>query len=131
VNYAIEKGKEQESYQPEHQRTGKVRQTAEAGGGDCSGRGRHEQAQAAHQDAEQEEPQATRTKGTKEIVEGFSYRYIGPVSVLLFTSVGAWLSLGVHVSAQPPCIDLHLLWWTLSVTSREHGEETVISLESD
>lgn len=65
------------------------------------------------------------------IREGFHHRYFGAVCLMLFTSIGKWASLGIHISLEPPCIDLHLLWWTISLTSHDHGEETVMSLYED
>ena len=62
--------------------------------------------------------------------EGFDCWYIGPAALLLFTSIGRWASLGVHASLDPPCLDMHLLWWTVSLTTHDHGEETVMSMEA-
>ncbi len=28
---------------------------------------------------------------------------------------GPWISLGIHVDLQAPCVDLHIGWWILTV----------------
>lgn len=48
---------------------------------------------------------------------------IGPVSVGVLVLFGAWMSLGVHVSVVPFCIELHILWFVVGFYNRERGEE--------
>lgn len=51
------------------------------------------------------------------------YYYFGKFCLLVFTRIGAWCSVGIHLSISPPCLDLHIGWWMLSLTSRRHGKE--------
>jgi hypothetical protein len=54
--------------------------------------------------------------------EGSRYRYFGPLCLNVYTLAGWWASLGVHLSLRPCYVDLHLLWWVVSLMSRKRGE---------
>lgn len=40
-----------------------------------------------------------------------------------YTLAGAWFSLGLHVSLRPSYVDIHFIWFIISVMSRERGCE--------
>lgn len=55
--------------------------------------------------------------------ESSRFWYIGGVAVSFYTLAGAWISLGVHISLKPCYLDVHFLWFIISIMSRERGEE--------
>lgn len=55
----------------------------------------------------------------------FAYRWLilGDIAIELTTLAGLWASLGVHLSIWPLYIDIHFLWWILSIMSKERSIE--------
>jgi hypothetical protein len=35
---------------------------------------------------------------------------------------GPWMSLGIHINVQAPLIDLHVVWWVLSIGRLYHKQ---------
>ena len=50
--------------------------------------------------------------------------YIGELAAAnVYQLPGPWLSLGVHLSAKPLYVDLHVGWWVVSLMSAARGHE--------
>jgi len=54
----------------------------------------------------------------------FKYRWwmLGPVAVELTMNAGLWLSLGIHLSIKPLYVDIHFLWWILSIMTEARAK---------
>lgn len=52
---------------------------------------------------------------------------LGPVSVNILMLAGAWISLGIHVSIVPAYIDIHFLWFIITIHSRSRGDEQYLN----
>lgn len=40
----------------------------------------------------------------------------------IHTIRGPWFSLGFHVDFQAPCVDIHFIWWIVTIGRSYHEE---------
>ena len=51
------------------------------------------------------------------------YWYLGRLCVNVYALAGTWISFGVHLSIVPLYIDLHILWFVITLMSNKRGVE--------
>lgn len=59
----------------------------------------------------------------KHEIEGSWWIDLGPIVISVYLLAGRWLSLGIHISFVPAYIDLHVLWFTLTIMGRAQAAE--------
>jgi hypothetical protein len=57
------------------------------------------------------------------VTEHTDYTYLGPFCLVVNFRVEPRLNVGVSLGLSPPSIDLYILLWLFSLTSRAHGRE--------
>lgn len=48
--------------------------------------------------------------------------FLGPICISLTMILGYWLSLGIHVSIVPAYVDIHFLWFVVTLQGKERGK---------
>lgn len=56
-------------------------------------------------------------------VEGSWWLYLGSLAVSIYLLAGRWISLGIHISIVPLYVDIHFLWFVISIMSLKRAQE--------
>lgn len=55
--------------------------------------------------------------------QGSWWIYLGPITLSVYMLAGRWISCGIHLSVVPLYIDLHMLWFVISLMSTTRAKE--------